>query len=150
MILFLLSSLSKRGKKTTFGINSFRRFILKKMWKYFSLQSLLITCGVQLFWKHKQKISFHGVLWVNSCICWNRFGVCVSVRVCMFVCGGFAAAEQNQDYRVNGQYDCCLLYVSGSVTAVTYPGRDDYQTCFRHKGGKPVVYFLWSIRQFAH
>lgn len=54
--------------------------------------------------------------------------VCVSVRMCMFVCGGFAAAEQNQDYRVNGQYDCRLLYVSGSVTAVTYPGRNDYQT----------------------
>lgn len=68
--------------------------------------------------------------------------------VCVCVClqKGFAAAEQNQDYWVNGQDDCRLLYVSASVTAAAPSGLDDdYRACLRHKGGVIAASFVWSI-----
>lgn len=66
--------------------------------------------------------------------------------VCVCLQKGFAAAEQNQDYWVNGQDDCRLLYVSASVTAAAPSGLDnDYRACLRHKGGVIAASFVWSI-----
>ncbi len=98
--------------------------LIPPQWKIFlpsSLYTVSLNTGgkVQLFKKQKQKISFKGMFWVNLCLHWDRLCVCVA-DVCVYeakvqsLC--CSIADWNQDFRVNGQGDCCLLDLSAFVT----------------------------------
>lgn len=83
------------------------------------------------------------------------FYTCVYACVCVCTHGVFAAAERNQDFRVNGQDDCRLLYVSTSVTRAAHRSRSPGQTMQkqtrpRYKRGVIAASCLWLICGVAH
>ena len=69
------------------------------------------------------------MFWVNLCLHWDRLCMCCkpmcvptrsAAKVQSLCC---SIADWNQDFRVNGQGDCCLLNVSAFVTRSAHRSR---------------------------